>query len=70
MHPEISGAALIDGIKEEQKTNGQAVTYLVLSCTDKAFNTITNAKQVYQNAYEMWESLQKTLKNGFQDWKS
>jgi hypothetical protein len=49
MHPGISGAGLTDTIKEEQKTNGKAVTYLVLSCTAKAFNTVTNAK-VYQNA--------------------
>jgi hypothetical protein len=51
---------LTDEFKEEQKANDQAVTYLVLSCTDKAFNTVTNAR-VYENAYEMWESLRKNF---------
>jgi hypothetical protein len=61
MHPGISVAALTDVFKEEQNTNGKGLTYLVLSCTDKAFNTVTNTK-VYQNAYEMRESLRKKYK--------
>jgi hypothetical protein len=60
-HPGISGLALTDAIKQEQKTNGKAVTYLVLSCTNKAFKTVTNVK-VYQNTFETWESLRKKYK--------
>jgi hypothetical protein len=56
-HDEI-GAALTDAFKEEQNANDQAVTYLVLLCTDNAFNTVTNGR-VYKNAYEVWESLRK-----------
>jgi hypothetical protein len=59
-HPGLSGAALTDPIRADQKLNGKAVTYLVLACTDKAFNTVTNSK-VYQNAFEMWESLRMKL---------
>jgi hypothetical protein len=37
-HPGITGVVLTDAIKEDQKTNGKVVTYLVLACKDKAFN--------------------------------
>ena len=57
-HVGVTGLSLTDEVKEQKKKNGKAVTYLVLSCTDKAFNTVTNAK-VYQNGFEMWESLRK-----------
>jgi hypothetical protein len=42
----------------KSKSQSKAVTYLVPSCTDKAFNTFTNAK-VHQNAYDIWEMWRK-----------
>jgi hypothetical protein len=57
-HDGVTGTNLTDEVKAEKKLNGKAVTHLVLSCTDKAFNTVTNAK-VYQNAFKLWESIRK-----------
>jgi hypothetical protein len=39
MHAGITGAALMDVLEKKQKSNGIEETYLVLSCTDKSFNT-------------------------------
>jgi hypothetical protein len=43
--PGISGAAFTDVIKEEQESNGKAVTYLVLSCTTFWFLRELNSVQ-------------------------